>query len=122
MKYKVGVTKEGKLVAMEIKCLADSGAYACQTPFVTWRSVVQATGPYEVPHVKTDTYGYYTNNVYTGAMRGYGSPQIIFAQESLMDELAEELKMTPMELRLKNIYHNNSITARNNCIYSHLRS
>src|SRR5665648_141005 len=44
MNYKVGATKEGKLVAMEIKCLADSGAYACQTPFVTWRSVVQATG------------------------------------------------------------------------------
>lgn len=119
MKYKVGVTKKGKLVAMEIKCLADSGAYACQTPFVTWRSVVQATGPYEVPHVKTDTYGYYTNNVYTGAMRGYGSPQIIFAQESLMDELAKELKMTPMELRLKNIYHNNSITASGQKLDNH---
>jgi len=63
MKYKVGATKEGKLAAMEIKCLADSGAYACQTPFVTWRSVVQATGPYELPNVKTDTYGYYTKNV-----------------------------------------------------------
>jgi len=119
MKYKVGATKEGKLVAMEIKCLADSGAYACQTPFVTWRSVVQATGPYEVPHVKTDTYGYYTNNIYTGAMRGYGSPQIIFAQESLMDELAEELKITPMELRLKNIYHNNSITASGQKLDNH---
>lgn len=119
MKYKVGVTKKGKLVAMEIKCLADSGAYACQTPFVTWRSVVQATGPYEVPHVRTDTYGYYTNNVYTGAMRGYGSPQIIFAQESLMDELAKELKMTPMELRLKNIYHNNSITASGQKLDNH---
>ena len=119
MKYKVGATKEGKLVAMEIKCLADSGAYACQTPFVTWRSVVQATGPYELPNVKTDTYGYYTNNVYTGAMRGYGSPQIIFAQESLMDELAEELKITPMELRLKNIYHNNSITASGQKLDNH---
>ena len=119
MKYKVGATQEGKLVAMEIKCLADSGAYACQTPFVTWRSVVQATGPYELPNVKTDTYGYYTNNVYTGAMRGYGSPQIIFAQESLMDELAEELKMTPMELRLKNIYHNNSITASGQKLDNH---
>lgn len=119
MKYKVGATKEGKLVAMEIKCVADSGAYACQTPFVTWRSVVQATGPYEVPHVKTDTYGYYTNNVYTGAMRGYGSPQIIFAQESLMDELAKELKITPVELRLKNIYHNNSITASGQKLDNH---
>lgn len=119
MKYKVGATKEGKLVAMEIKCIADSGAYACQTPFVTWRSVVQATGPYELPNVKTDTYGYYTNNIYTGAMRGYGSPQIVFAQESLMDELAEKLKMTPLELRLKNIYHNNSITASGQKLDNH---
>jgi len=119
MKYKVGATKEGKLVAMEIKCIADSGAYACQTPFVTWRSVVQATGPYEIPHVRTDTYGYNTNNVYTGAMRGYGSPQVIFAQESLMDELAEELEINPLELRLKNIYHNHSITASGQKLDNH---
>lgn len=119
MKYKVGATREGKLLAMEIQCVADSGAYACQTPFVTWRSVVQATGPYEIPHVQTDTYGYYTNNVYTGAMRGYGSPQVIFAQESLMDELAEQLNMSPVELRLKNIYHNNSITASGQKLDNH---
>jgi CO/xanthine dehydrogenase Mo-binding subunit len=119
MKYKVGATKEGKLIAMEIKAITDSGAYACQTPFVTWRSVVQAAGPYEITNVKTDIYGYYTNNVYTGAMRGYGSPQVIFAQESLMDELAEELKMSPRELRLKNIYHHNSITASGQKLDNH---
>ena len=111
MKYKVGATKDGKLMAMEIEAVADGGAYACQTPFVTWRSVVQATGPYEVPNVKTDTYGYYTNNVYTGAMRGYGSPQVIFANESLMDELAQELGISPLEIRLKNILKNGSVTA-----------
>lgn len=119
MKYKIGATKEGKIQAMEIEAVADSGAYACQTPFVTWRSVVQATGPYEVENVKTDTYGYYTNNVYTGAMRGYGSPQVIFAQESLMDELAEELDMDPIELRMKNIYHNDSVTASGQKLDSH---
>jgi CO/xanthine dehydrogenase Mo-binding subunit len=96
---------------MEIEVVADGGAYACQTPFVPWRSVVQATGPYEVPHVKTDTYGYYTNNVYTGAMRGYGSPQVIFANESLMDELAQELGLSPLEIRMKNILRNGSVTA-----------
>jgi CO/xanthine dehydrogenase Mo-binding subunit len=119
MKYKIGATKDGKIQAMEIETVADSGAYACQTPFVTWRSVVQATGPYEVENVKTDTYGYYTNNVYTGAMRGYGSPQVIFAQESLMDELAEELDMDPIELRMKNIYYNNSVTASGQKLDSH---
>src|SRR6056297_340618 len=111
MKYKIGATHDGQLKAMQIEAVADSGAYACQTPFVTWRSVVQATGPYEVENVKTDTYGYYTNNVYTGAMRGYGSPQVIFAQESLMDELAAELGMEPVELRKKNMYRQNSVTA-----------
>lgn len=119
MKYKVGARKDGTLTAMEINVIADSGAYACQTPFVTWRSVVQATGPYEVPNVKTDTYGIYTNNVYTGAMRGYGSPQVIFASESLMDELAEQLNMTPAAIRLKNMYRNNSVTATGQVLDNH---
>ena len=119
LKYKIGATKDGKLTAMEIEAVADSGGYACQTPFVTWRSVVQATGPYELENVQTDTYGYYTNNPYTGAMRGYGSPQIIFAQESLMDELADELGMSPVELRKKNIYRQGSLTASGQKLDSH---
>ena len=119
MTYKIGATSEGDITAMEIECLADSGAYACQTPFVTWRSVVQATGPYEVSNVKTDTFGYYTHNPYTGAMRGYGSPPIIFAQESLMDELAEELNMSSLELRRRNVLQNDSLTATGQKLDNH---
>ena len=111
LKYKVGATRDGKLQAMKIHILADAGAYGSQTPFVTWRSVVQATGPYEVPNVRTDVYGVYTNNCYTGAFRGFGSPQIIFAQESLMDELAQELGMEPLELRRINGFRQGSVTA-----------
>lgn len=111
LKYKVGATKDGKLMAMKIYIVADAGAYTAQTPFVTWRSVVQATGPYGVPHVRTDVYGVHTNNCYTSAFRGFGSPQIIFAQESLMDELAEELGMEPLELRRLNGYRQGSVTA-----------
>ncbi|MFW6029090.1 MAG: xanthine dehydrogenase family protein molybdopterin-binding subunit [Halanaerobiales bacterium] len=119
LKYKVGAKENGELVAMEIEAVADSGAYACQTPFVTWRSVVQATGPYEIPNVKTDTYGFYTNNVYTGAMRGYGSPPVIFAQEQLMEELAEELDMPPHKLRQKNMFRNGSETASGQILDDH---
>lgn len=119
LRYKVGATREGKLTAMEIGIVADAGAYASQTPFVTWRSVVQATGPYEVPHVLTNVWGAYTNNCYTGAMRGFGSPQIIFAQETLMDELAEELGLTPLELRKRNGYRNGSITATGQRLENH---
>ena len=119
MNYKIGASEDGEIQAMEIECVADSGAYACQTPFVTWRSVVQATGPYQVPHVRTDTYGFYTHNPYTGAMRGYGSPPIIFAGESLMDELADELDMSPVELRRKNMLENGARTATNQKLDDH---
>ena len=119
LKYKVGATREGKLMAMEIKIIADAGAYASQTPFVTWRSVVQATGPYEVPHVRTNIYGVYTNNCYTGAFRGFGSPQIIFAQESLLDELAEELGIEPLELRRLNGFRQGSVTATGQKLDNH---
>ena len=111
MKYKVGANRDGLLQAMEIIIYADAGAYAATSAFVTWRSVVQATGPYIVPNVKTDVYAVYTNNCYTGAMRGFGSPQVCFAIESLMDELAEKLNLNPLELRLKNILKDGSVTA-----------
>jgi len=111
MRYKVGASREGLLQAMQIEIFADAGAYAAMSPFVTWRSVVQATGPYVVPNVKTDVYVAYTNNCYTSAMRGFGSPQICFGVESLMDELALELGMDPLEIRLKNVLKDGSVTA-----------
>jgi CO/xanthine dehydrogenase Mo-binding subunit len=111
LKYKVGATREGMIQAMEITIYADAGPYSAMSPFVTWRSVVQATGPYVVPNVKTDVFAAYTNNCYTSAMRGFGSPQICFAVESLMDELAQELGMNPLEFRLKNILKDNFETA-----------
>jgi CO/xanthine dehydrogenase Mo-binding subunit len=109
--YKWGAKKDGSITAMEIRCIADGGAYASMSSFVTWRSVVQATGPYYCENVKTDVYAAYTNNNYTGAMRGFGSPQVNFAIESMMDELAEEVGMSPLEIRLKNGFDTGAVTA-----------
>ncbi|MDY6915907.1 MAG: molybdopterin cofactor-binding domain-containing protein [Candidatus Cloacimonadota bacterium] len=111
MKYKVGFNKNGKLKSMKIDILAESGAYSSQSFFVTWRSVVQATGPYEIENVKTDIKGVYTNKPYTAAFRGFGSPQIIFAQESLIDEIAEICGISPLDIRKINGYKQGSITA-----------
>ena len=122
MHYKVGVSHKGILKAMKIDISADGGAYASMSPFVTWRSVVQATGPYEVENVCTDVRAVYTNNPYTGAFRGFGSPQIIFAQESLMDEIAEKLNMSPIEFRRLNGYKQNSQTASGQILSSHIVS
>jgi CO/xanthine dehydrogenase Mo-binding subunit len=111
MHYKVGFNPDGKIKAMKIDILADGGAYASMSPFVTWRSVVQATGPYEIENVWTDVRAVYTNNPYTGAMRGFGSPQPIFAQESLMDEIAVKLGISPWEIRKINGLRKGSLTA-----------
>jgi CO/xanthine dehydrogenase Mo-binding subunit len=109
--YKWGAKRDGSITAMEIKCIADGGAYASMSPFVTWRSVVQATGPYYCEHVQTDVYAVYTNNNYTGAMRGFGSPQVNFAIESMMDELGEKVGKDPLEIRLQNGFKDGAVTA-----------
>jgi CO/xanthine dehydrogenase Mo-binding subunit len=119
MHYKVGFNKDGKIKVMKIDILADGGAYASLSPFVTWRSVVQATGPYEIENVWTDVRAVYTNNPYTGAMRGFGSPQIVFAQESLMDEIAVKLGMSPEEIRKINGLRSGSITASGQKLENH---
>ncbi len=109
--YKWGCRYDGSITAMELKAIADGGAYVSMSPFVTWRSVVQATGPYHCPNVKTDLYAAFTNNNFTGAMRGFGSPQVNFAIESMMDELAEQVGKSPLAVRLLNGFETGSVTA-----------
>ncbi len=111
MYYKWGAKKDGSITAMEARCIADGGAYASMSPFVTWRSVVQATGPYYCENVKTDVYAVYTNNTYTGAMRGFGSPQVNFAIESMMDELGEKIGKDPLAIRMQNGFNRGAVTA-----------
>ena len=103
MKYRIGLDDDARIQAIKIDILADGGSYSGQTMFVTWRSSVQAAGPYNIPNVRVDVTGVYTNNNYTSAYRGYGAPQVIFANESLMDEVAELMGLSPVELRLRNI-------------------
>jgi CO/xanthine dehydrogenase Mo-binding subunit len=111
MYYKWGAKNDGSITAMECRCIADGGAYASMSPFVTWRSVVQATGPYYCDNVKTDVYAAYTNNTYTGAMRGFGSPQVNFAIEAMMDELAGRVGKDPLAIRLQNGFTAGAVTA-----------
>lgn len=108
---KWGATREGKLVAAEVSVVADGGAYCYTTNKVLGNTTVTCTGPYEIPNVKVDVDGVYTNNPPGGAMRGFGAPQGIFAAEMQMNKLAEALEMDPVELRMKNLLRDESITA-----------
>ena len=108
---KLGATRDGKLVAAEVRVVADGGAYCYTTNKVLGNVAVTCTGPYEIPNVKVDVDGFYTNNLPGGAMRGFGAPQGIFAAETQMNKLAAALGMDPLELRLKNLLRQGSLTA-----------
>lgn len=110
MVYKMGVTKEGLITAVQCRIIADAGAYCSVTPWVTWRSTVQCCGPYVVENVSCDVTGVYTNNVVTGAMRGFGSPQINFAIEQLVEIAAHKVGISAIEFRRRNMVKQGSVT------------
>jgi selenium-dependent xanthine dehydrogenase len=109
--YKTAATSDGKLLAVEATIIGDTGAYASVGASVLFRSATFACGPYVVPNVKVDAYAVYTNNPPAGAMRGFGSPQVAFAADCQMDEIAYRLGMDPFEFRLRNALESGSITA-----------
>ena len=100
--YRTGAKKDGTIVAREFKILLDGGAYASESPLVVMKTLIHATGPYNIPHVRGESTAVYTNKTYSGAFRGFGVPQVTFASESQIDELALALDMDPLELRRKN--------------------
>lgn len=110
IRYKSGATRDGKLMAIDVEIIMDTGAYANRGPFILWRATMHASGPYEVPHAKVDGYCVYTNKIYQGSFRGFGNPDVQFAAEAQMDELANKLGMDPIEFRLKNILKPGSLT------------
>ena len=109
-KYKVGITKEGRITAMEIDLLGDGGAYLSKSHPVATRTLIEATGPYNMPNVKSNVTLAFTNNTYSDAMRGFGSPQVDFASEVLLDEIACELGFDPLEFKKMNHIKENDVS------------
>lgn len=104
-----GATKEGKLLAAEVDLYADSGGYVYTSTKVQGNATLMCTGPYEIPNVRVDSASIYTNNMVSGAFRGFGGPQGMFAAEQQMNKLAEKLGMDPIELRRRNLIGEGSI-------------
>lgn len=109
IKARWGATIDGKLVAAESQIISDAGPYAYTSTKVLGNAALACTGPYEIPNVKVDAYTVATNNIVTGAFRGFGGPQGHFAAETQMNKLAEKLGMDPVELRLKNVLREGSL-------------
>ncbi|MCL4393497.1 MAG: molybdopterin-dependent oxidoreductase [Chloroflexi bacterium] len=102
MHYKMGATKDGRLVAAQVRVLGDTGAYASTGEAVLFRSCTFACGPYVVPNAEVDTYAVLTNNPICGAFRGFGGTQVAFASEVHVQKLIDALGADPWEFRMKN--------------------
>ena len=110
-RYRIGATKEGKILAFEGTQIDNCGAYNGHTPYMNVRAMIHSTGAYNIPNIRTRTYGVFTNNIHPGAFRGYSSPQIIFAGEQALEELAEVLNMDIVALKRINLLKQGDRTA-----------
>ena len=111
IKYKVGAKRDGTLMALEATLIDNCGAYNSHAVPMNPRAMIHSAGAYVIPHIKTDTYGVYTNNIHPGAFRGYSSPQVIFCGEQMMEELAQKLGMSIVDLKRKNLLRQGALTA-----------
>ncbi len=104
-----GATRDGRIVAAQVDLSLDAGAYAYTSTKVLGNATLTCVGPYEIPNVWVDTRAVYTNNIPSGAFRGFGAPQGHFIAENMVNRLAEALNMDPVELRARNVLREGSL-------------
>ncbi len=102
MYYKIGADSNGHVLALQSKVIVDTGIYASLAVDILENMTVFGAGPYYVPNLKLDAEAWYTNNVPSGAMRGFGVNQIAVALEQMLDEVGRRLNIDPFEIRLIN--------------------
>jgi len=119
-RHKTAVTRDGKLLAMEIDFVIDGGAYCTLSPVVLSRGTIHAAGPYVCPNVRIHSKAVATNVPPHGAFRGFGAPQSIFALERHMDKVAQTIGLTPEEFRRRNFIHEGETTATSQVIREHV--
>jgi CO/xanthine dehydrogenase Mo-binding subunit len=115
-RHKTAITKDGKLVAMDIEFVVDGGAYCTLSPVVLSRGTIHAAGPYFCPHVRIRSSAVATNIPPHGAFRGFGAPQSIFALERQLDKVAAAVGLTPDEFRRRNFIQQGETTATSQII------
>jgi CO/xanthine dehydrogenase Mo-binding subunit len=99
VRHRTGLSKAGRLVAMDIEVIMDGGAYATLSAVVLSRGVIHAAGPYRCDHVRIHGRAMMTHTPPNGAFRGFGAPQTQFAVEAHMDHIADRLGIDPVRLR-----------------------
>ena len=110
-RHRTAVSKDGRLLGMEIDFAIDGGAYMTLSPVVLSRGTIHAAGPYYCPNVRVKSRAVATNHPPHGAFRGFGAPQSIFALERHMNRVAEAVGLSPEEFRRRNFIRQGETTA-----------
>lgn len=100
---KAGADADGRLTALQLDVLSNTGAYGNHGPSVMFHAVSESIAVYNCPNKRVDGFVVYTNTVPAGAFRGYGLPQAVIAVEAAIDELARQLGISPYDMRRRNI-------------------
>jgi len=111
IKLKMGCDTQGNLLALENFMIWDGGASTEYGVNITRAGGYSSTGPYDIPHVKTDSYCVYTNNIVGGPYRGFGMSELHTGIEQCVDELAEKIGMDKVEFRLRNCIQEGDVLA-----------
>ena len=113
---KLGATQKGKLTALRLNLLFDSGAYADYAVNVSRAAGLACSGPYKIDNIEADSLSVYTNHPFATAYRGFGHIELAFVIERAMDLLAEKLSMDPLDLRMKNAIQAGDTTPTQNVL------
>jgi CO/xanthine dehydrogenase Mo-binding subunit len=111
VRHRTGLTRDGRLTAMDIDVVMDGGGYATLSAVVLSRGVIHASGPYRCDHVRIRGRAMMTHTPPNGAFRGFGAPQTQFAVEAHMDRIADQLGIDPVRLRAINALKPGDTTA-----------
>lgn len=99
IRYRTGATKGGRFLASHYECILDTGPYRNCGHQVADVIAAFGSGPYDIPNIKAESTLVHTNNPIAGAMRGFGLPQVMYACELQVDEIARRLEIDPFEIR-----------------------
>ena len=102
MEFSIGCDENGIIQGVAAEVIADTGAYASLGGPVLERACTHAAGPYNYQNFEIDGWAYYTNNPPAGAFRGFGVTQTCFCIESLLNQMADIVGITPWEIRYRN--------------------
>jgi putative selenate reductase molybdopterin-binding subunit len=103
LRMKMGVKRDGAVLASQLTVLATTGAYGSHSTTVQGNTGSKVLPLYRAPHMRFECHVVYTNTPVAGAFRGYGCPQGFFAQETLVDEIATELGLDPLDFHRRNV-------------------